>query len=64
MLRIDREEIDRLKVTHDVHHSWLKATPPLLASASSGLQACELFQSNLDGKVRVRTVVEVGTVVR
>ena len=29
MLRIDTEEIDRLKVTHDVHHSWLKATPPL-----------------------------------
>ena len=28
-LRIDAEEIDRLKVTHDVHHSWLKATPPL-----------------------------------
>ena len=29
MLRIDTEEIGRLKVTHDVHHSWLKATPPL-----------------------------------
>ena len=28
-LRIDAEEIDRLKVAHDVHLSWLKATPPL-----------------------------------
>ena len=29
MLRIDTEEIDIFEVTRDVHHSWLKATPPL-----------------------------------
>jgi len=32
MLRIDTEE----KVTHDVHHSWLKATPTIAASDGNG----------------------------